>query len=81
MKMALFWVVVLCSLVEVYHNFRGVCFLSHRVIMDAASTIETFVNFYQTTWHNNPEDSHLQNIFYLQESYSCSITHAYSAYT
>jgi hypothetical protein len=27
--------------------------------MGAASTSETLVNFYQTTWHNNPEDSHL----------------------
>jgi hypothetical protein len=25
----------------------------------AASTSETSVNFYQTTWHNNPEGSHL----------------------
>jgi hypothetical protein len=27
--------------------------------MEAASTSETLVNFYQTTWHYNPEDSHL----------------------
>jgi hypothetical protein len=27
--------------------------------MEAASTSETAVNFYQTTQHNNPEDSHL----------------------
>jgi hypothetical protein len=27
--------------------------------MDAASTSETSVNFYQTTRRNNPEDSHL----------------------
>jgi hypothetical protein len=27
--------------------------------MEAARTSETSVNFYQTTWHNNPEDSHL----------------------
>jgi hypothetical protein len=26
---------------------------------EAASTSETSVNFYQTTWRNNPEDSHL----------------------
>jgi hypothetical protein len=25
----------------------------------AASTSEMLVNFYQTTWQNNPEDSHL----------------------
>jgi hypothetical protein len=28
-------------------------------MMDAASTSETLVNFYQTTWRYNPEDSHL----------------------
>jgi hypothetical protein len=28
------------------------------------SASETSVNFYQTTWHHNPEDSHLQ-IFLL----------------
>jgi hypothetical protein len=27
--------------------------------MEAASTSETSVNFYQTTWRYNPEDSHL----------------------
>jgi hypothetical protein len=27
---------------------------------DNASTSETSVNFYQTTWRNKPEDSHLQ---------------------
>jgi Zn-finger protein len=28
-------------------------------MMEAASTSETLANFYQTTWHNMPEDSHL----------------------
>jgi hypothetical protein len=31
-------------------------------MMEAASTSETLVNFYQTTWCNNPEDSHLLDI-------------------
>jgi hypothetical protein len=26
-------------------------------MMEAASTSETSVNFYQNIWHNNPEDS------------------------
>jgi hypothetical protein len=30
------------------------------VMMEAASPSETSVNFYQTTRHYNPEDSHLQ---------------------
>jgi hypothetical protein len=29
------------------------------LMMEAASTTETSVNFFQTTWCNNPEDSHL----------------------
>jgi hypothetical protein len=31
------------------------------LMMKAASTSETSVNFYQTTRRNNPEDSHLQH--------------------
>jgi hypothetical protein len=31
-------------------------------MMEAASTFETFVNFYQSTRRNNPEDSHLQSL-------------------
>jgi hypothetical protein len=29
------------------------------LMMEAANVSETSVNFYQTTWHNIPEDSHL----------------------
>jgi hypothetical protein len=29
-------------------------------MMEAARTSETLVNFYQTTWRYNPEDSHLR---------------------
>jgi hypothetical protein len=32
-----------------------------RVMIEAASTSGTSVNFYQTTWCNNPEDSHLED--------------------
>jgi hypothetical protein len=41
MKMAVFWVVELCSLVEVISIIA--------LMMEAASTSETSVNFYQTT--------------------------------
>jgi hypothetical protein len=34
------------------------------LMMEAASTFETSVNFYQTTWLNIPEDSHLHIINY-----------------
>jgi hypothetical protein len=66
MKMAVFWVVAPCILVEVYDisevlaasiiRARG---LLIALMMEAASTSETSVNFYQNTRHNNPEDSHL----------------------
>jgi hypothetical protein len=32
---------------------------ARKVMMEAVSTSETSINFYQTTRHNNPEDSHL----------------------
>jgi hypothetical protein len=44
--MAVFWVVVPCSLVEVYQRFRGPCCLHHQ-------------GDRQTTRRYNPEDSHL----------------------
>jgi hypothetical protein len=49
-----FWVVVLFSQVEVHRR------LLIALIMEAASTSETSVNFFQTTQRNNPEDSRLQ---------------------
>jgi hypothetical protein len=45
MKKTVFWVVAPCIL---------------SLMMEAASTSETSVNFYQTTRRNNLEDSHLQ---------------------
>jgi hypothetical protein len=35
-------------------------------MMESARTSEMLVNFYQTTWHYNPEDSHLQIYFFLE---------------
>jgi hypothetical protein len=32
------------------------------LMMEAARTSETFVNFYQTTRRYNPEDSHLRSL-------------------
>jgi hypothetical protein len=37
------------------------------LMMEAVSTSETSVNFYQITQRNNPEDSHLQLLFKLTE--------------
>jgi hypothetical protein len=52
MKMAVFWVVAPCSLAEVYRRFRA-------MMIEAARTSETLVNFYQNTRRYNTEDSHL----------------------
>jgi hypothetical protein len=84
MKMAVFWVVTLCSLVEIYQHFRGTCWLHHQGPDDGGSKYlwnvsklsriwgshsgefeavrqqSSLVNFYQTTWHYNPEDNHHQ---------------------
>jgi hypothetical protein len=72
-KMAVFWVVVPCSLV-VSNRFhaRG---LLIALMMEAAMTSETLVNFYQTTRRYNPEDSHLRT----QCVVSSSVAHSSSA--
>jgi hypothetical protein len=76
MNIAVFWVVALCSLVDVYRHIRGARCLHHpgsddgaddnasiiALMMEAASTSETSVNFCHTTRCNNPEDSHLDAI-------------------
>jgi hypothetical protein len=64
--MAVFWVVAPCSVVEVYQRFRGPCRFHLQfdeliaLMMEAARTSETLVNFYQTTLRYKPEDSHLR---------------------
>jgi hypothetical protein len=67
-KMAVFWVVAPCCLVDVYQRLRGHYCLHHpgdelliALMMKAAKTSETLVNIYQTTRRYNPEDSHLRN--------------------
>jgi hypothetical protein len=61
-KMTVLWVVAPCSLVKFYRRFRRVCCLHHQgddLMIEAASTSEASVIFYQTTRRDNPEDSHL----------------------
>jgi hypothetical protein len=55
MKMHVFWNVAPCSLVETDRRFRCVYCLHHQ------RTSDTTVNFYQATWRNIPEDSHLHS--------------------
>jgi hypothetical protein len=60
MKMTVFWDVALCSLVEIDQSFRGAYCLHHQNLMiEEVCTSETSVNFYETTWRNITEDSHL----------------------
>jgi hypothetical protein len=49
LKKTVFWVVAPCGVIEVYQCFRGAYHLIIRVMMEAARTSETWVNFYQTT--------------------------------
>jgi hypothetical protein len=55
MKIIVFWVVVLCSLVEFYRRFRV---LFSSTIMSIRAS-ETSVMFYQATQRYNPEVSRL----------------------
>jgi hypothetical protein len=56
MKMTVFWDVAPFSLVEVYRRFRGVSIIrAIALMMEAASTSKTSVNFNQTTRRSIPE--------------------------
>jgi hypothetical protein len=66
--MTVFWNVAPCTLEEVYRR------LLIDMMMEAASTSETSVNFYQTTRRNIPEDNHLntrssENLKYHKEEW------------
>jgi hypothetical protein len=68
MKMAVFWIAAPYSLEEVYQRFRGPCCFHHQgdpLMMETPRTSETLVNFFQTTRHYNPEDSHLHFVTQL----------------
>jgi hypothetical protein len=52
LKITVFWDVAPCSLVETDRLIA--------LMMEAVSTSETSINFYQITRLNNQEDSHLQ---------------------
>jgi hypothetical protein len=45
-------------------SMKTAVFWVDALMIKAASTSEMSVTFYQTTWHNNPEDSHLQVFLY-----------------
>jgi hypothetical protein len=61
MKMAAFWVVALCSLVEVSQALAAFIIRAIVLMMETASFSETSVNYCQITRRNTQEDSHLQS--------------------
>jgi hypothetical protein len=56
MKMAVFWVIVPCSLVEVYQCFRGPCCLHYQSHLLNISTVYGVST--QIAAHNNPTPPH-----------------------
>jgi hypothetical protein len=63
MKMAAFWDVALCSVVDIYRLLEELTASFTRVlIMEAVNSSESPVNIHQTTWCNIPEDSHLHTL-------------------
>jgi hypothetical protein len=59
MKTAVFWVIASCSLGRSFPVFQRSLLPPSALMMEAARTSETLINFYQTTRRHNPEDSHL----------------------
>jgi hypothetical protein len=60
--MAALWAAAPCSLVGVHdvsEAFAASIIRTMKVIMEATSTSETSMNFYQTTRRCNPEEHHI----------------------
>jgi hypothetical protein len=64
-----------------WHKVCELCTVNHiALMMAAASTSETSVNFYQTTRRNNPEDSHLFSMLFMILNTSSAFVFMYSWY-
>jgi hypothetical protein len=52
-------------------NMKVAVFWVIALMTEASSISKTLLNFHQTTWHSNPEDSHLQiicrHLIHIQE--------------
>jgi hypothetical protein len=60
MMIDVFWIVASSSPVEFYLPIRSACCLYYQALMmEAARTSETSVDFYKITRRNNPEESNL----------------------
>jgi hypothetical protein len=86
MKMAVFWDVASCSLVEVYRGFRGGCCHHHQgdkkflapglhitLMMEAASTFQTAVKSYQTNGATLQKTAMLTEYPYLENKFRFSL--------
>jgi hypothetical protein len=76
-KMAVFWVVAPCSLVEVFRCFRGACCIA--LMMEAPSTSETSVNFTRLHGATTQKTAILKNSQFDQKllkrhTYTCMCT-------
>jgi hypothetical protein len=61
MKVVVLWVIEPCSLAEVYRRFTGAtASIIIDLMMEAVTISESSINFYLTSWRNNPEYSHIQ---------------------
>lgn len=70
--LTLFWLDVLCSLVDLHRRLRGAYCLK-VLITEAVSASETSVKVYKATRCNMPEDSQLQD--WTVVSAACSLRH------
>jgi hypothetical protein len=50
------------------------------LMMEAASTSETWMKFYQTTWRNSPEDGHLHTVWVTEQSIAFKFNFTYVLY-
>lgn len=62
MKIAVFWDVAMCNVLEVYNRFRCTYCLHHQgaLMLESVSTYETLVMLNETTRRTITEDSRLQ---------------------
>jgi hypothetical protein len=58
-KVAAFWDMAPCSLVEEDGRFRGTASIIKTLMMEGVSSSETSFGVYHTTRHNVPEGCHL----------------------
>jgi hypothetical protein len=76
MKMAVFWGVAPCSLVEIDRRIRGVYYVHDHafisLMMEAISTCGTSLSFQHTARRHVPEDSHLRMSCVVRKLFTCS---------